>query len=56
LRAKTAGTTAALAGLILGDVLGLAELVDHEVASPLFDDFLDLGALMLPKDCETDGL
>jgi hypothetical protein len=34
---------------VFGDVLGLAELVDHEVASPLFDDFLDLGALMPPR-------
>jgi len=41
---------------MLDDVLGLAELVDHEVASPLLDDFLDLRALMPPKDCETVGL
>jgi hypothetical protein len=43
----------ALAGLLLDDVLSLAKFVDHEVASPLFDDFLDLGALVSPKDYET---
>ena len=39
-----------------GYVLGLAELVDHEVAGPFFDDFLDLGALMPLKDYETVSL
>ena len=35
------------------DALGLAKLIDHDVASPLFDDSLDLGALVSPKDYET---
>jgi hypothetical protein len=48
--------TNALARLPLGDVLGLAELVDDEVAGPLFYDLLDLGALVSRKDHETVGL
>src|SRR4029079_6136338 len=41
------------AGLPLRDILRLAELVDHQVARPLFDDFLDLGAHVSRNDYET---
>jgi hypothetical protein len=46
----------ALVLLPLSNVLGLAELVDHEIARPLFDNSLDLGAFVSPEDDEPVAL
>src|SRR4026209_910241 len=45
-----------LARLPLRDLLGFAELVDHEIVRPLFDDRLELWVFVSAHDHEAVGL